>query len=149
MTAAQSRPLFVLGWALLLNMLGSGCTVGAKSFSMDSTSRMPFFGLELKERKPKSTAPTFNSISRSNADVSRVESPLRALPLNTNGLVKTSGGQLVAVTEYDAPRPTTGSFADTPDAVKPQPVQSIPFPMIGGRQSPTGRPESGEIIDFQ
>jgi hypothetical protein len=54
---------------IIINMTHlNGCAVGSRSFSIDSNSRVPFFGLELKERKPKSTAPAYQSIGRSTDD---------------------------------------------------------------------------------
>ncbi len=55
----------------------SGCTIGGKSFTMDSNSRIPFFGLELKERKPKSTAPVYQSIARKKDDPAEVKVALQ------------------------------------------------------------------------
>ena len=55
----------------------SGCAIGGKSFSIDSNSRVPFFGLELKERKPKSTAPAYRSISWSGSGTPEVEVALQ------------------------------------------------------------------------
>ena len=56
-----------------------GCAVDGKSVSIDSNSRIPFFGLELKERQRKSAGPPIHSIR---ADV---QSKVRVEPL---GLVK-------------------------------------------------------------
>jgi hypothetical protein len=61
----------------------SGCTVGGKSFSIDSNSRVPFFGLELQERKPKSTAPAFRSISWSGGGTPEVEVALQRTAITT------------------------------------------------------------------
>lgn len=63
---------------LVIAVQFSGCTVGAKSFSMDSVSRMPFFGLELWERKPKSSGPAFREIRRSRYDVPSIETALNS-----------------------------------------------------------------------
>lgn len=49
-----------LGIGLTLNL--TGCAVASKSMSIDSTSRMPWFGLELKERKKKTEGPLFPSV---------------------------------------------------------------------------------------
>ena len=39
-----------------------GCAVGSKSMSIDSTSKSPWFNLELKGRKRKSDGPDFRSV---------------------------------------------------------------------------------------
>ena len=39
-----------------------GCAVGGRSVSIDSNSRIPFFGLELQERQRKSSGPPVHSI---------------------------------------------------------------------------------------
>ena len=51
----------------------SGCVVGSKGMQMDSTSRMPWFNLELKERKKKSDGPAFRSVRSDNGAKSRVD----------------------------------------------------------------------------
>jgi len=66
----------------------SGCTIGGKSFSIDSNSRVPFFGLELKERKPKSTAPAYQSISWSGGGTPAVEVALQRTATTTVVLPK-------------------------------------------------------------
>lgn len=66
----------------------SGCTVGGKSFSIDSNSRVPFFGLELQERKPKSTAPAYRSISWSGGGNPEVEVALQRTATTTIVLPK-------------------------------------------------------------
>jgi hypothetical protein len=66
-------------WYLMVMVFAglSGCTIGGKSFSIDSNSRIPFFGLELKERKPKSTAPVYHSIARTKDDSAEVKVALQ------------------------------------------------------------------------
>ena len=59
---------------------GIGCAIGGKSASIDSNSRVPFFGLELQERRRHEAAPNFRSIRLDQASDSRVE-PIR---LNSN-----------------------------------------------------------------
>ncbi|MBS0206681.1 MAG: hypothetical protein JSS49_27710 [Planctomycetes bacterium] len=48
--------------AMYLSLAVCGCVVGSKSMSVDSISKMPWFGLELKERKRKSDGPQFRSV---------------------------------------------------------------------------------------
>ena len=75
-------------WMLLVFWLTSpcycgviGCAVGGRSVSIDSNSRVPFFGLELQERKRKSSGPPAHSIRSDNKTDVRIE------PLNlTKGL---------------------------------------------------------------
>lgn len=50
-----------------------GCAVDGKSVSIDSNSRIPFFGLELKERQRKSAGPPIHSIRADVQSVVRVE----------------------------------------------------------------------------
>ena len=51
----------------------SGCVVGNKGMQIDSTSRMPWFNLELKERKKKAEGPAFRSVRSDNGAKSRVD----------------------------------------------------------------------------
>lgn len=50
-----------------------GCAVDGKSVSIDSNSRIPFFGLELKERSRKSAGPPIHSIRADGQSDARVE----------------------------------------------------------------------------
>ncbi|MEI8378835.1 MAG: hypothetical protein WCJ09_01815 [Planctomycetota bacterium] len=50
-----------------------GCAVGSKSMSIDSTSKMPWFGLELKGRKPKSDGPAFRSVRNEKGEKPRID----------------------------------------------------------------------------
>jgi hypothetical protein len=59
-----------LGIGLSLNL--TGCAVGSKSMSIDSTSRMPWFGLELKGRKKKTEGPLFPSVRLGKENKSRL-----------------------------------------------------------------------------
>jgi len=51
----------------------SGCAVGGKSMQIDSTSRMPWFGLELKERSKKSDGPAFRAVKSERDRPSRID----------------------------------------------------------------------------
>ena len=68
-----------------------GCTVGGKSFSMDSNSRVPFFGLELRGTAAlsKSITQFLHLISRSSADGSRIETALQSGPATSTSLFPT------------------------------------------------------------
>ncbi len=57
----------------LIAFAAPGCAIGSKTMSIDSTSRMPWLGLELKGRKPKSDGPPFRSVRNENGDKSRID----------------------------------------------------------------------------
>jgi hypothetical protein len=59
-SAQFRRQLVVSG--VVVALAASGCAVGGKSMSIDSTSKMPWFGLELRERKKKQHGPAFPSV---------------------------------------------------------------------------------------
>lgn len=73
----QYRPKRVplLGkWAVGLCFCGAiGCAVGGRSVSIDSNSRIPFFGLELQERQRKSSGPPIRSIHSDKTSNGRIE----------------------------------------------------------------------------
>ena len=85
--SARSLPRVML---VVSVMAIQGCTVGGRSFSIDSTSRVPFFGLELRGRKPKSDGPAFRSI--------RFERslPFRVKPLGFSSGESRRGASVVA-----------------------------------------------------
>ena len=56
-----------------LSIALSGCVVGSKGMQIDSTSRMPWFNLELKERKKKAEGPAFRSVRSDKGAKSRVD----------------------------------------------------------------------------
>ena len=141
MKAARFRFLYLLFLMSTLTQTVSGCAVGNKSFSMDSTSRMPFFGFELKERKAKNSNPSYNSISRSSEEESRVETMLQVGASKSKYSLKKTDRQVVATSDYDA--------SCQADLGKPQPIQSIPLPLNTKRSVASDRPPSGQIIDFQ
>ena len=97
----------------------TGCAVGSKSMSIDSTSKMPWFGLELKGRKPKSDGPAFRSVRAEQGQGSRIDtlgrstkdqsgdfagSPIRksstALPTTDQSLVSDSTGKDIAEIDF-------------------------------------------------
>jgi hypothetical protein len=80
MMAAPGRCVFAVFFAAAICCVGSGCAVGGKSFAIDSNSRIPFFGLELQERKPKSAAPAYRSIARAKSESSPVKAALQLFP---------------------------------------------------------------------
>ncbi|MFO1040333.1 MAG: hypothetical protein U0941_01020 [Planctomycetaceae bacterium] len=56
-----------------ISLITPGCAIGSKTMSIDSTSKMPWFGLELKGRKPKSDGPSYRSVRNENGDKSRID----------------------------------------------------------------------------
>ncbi len=147
MKAVRGRCVLLFCLSPALFAVGSGCTVGGKSFSMDSNSRVPFFGLELRERKPKSTAPTYNSISRSNTDGSRVEPALRVGSSTASTLLTRGDRQIAIVADTSDAAPPAATIPVQP--VKLPTAQAIPFPEIGERQKMTDRRSASTTIDFQ
>ena len=88
MKAISVQPLLLSSLITTVVISFSGCAIGGKSFSIDSNSRVPFFGLELKERKPKSTAPAYRSISWSGGGTPEVEVALQRTATTTVVLPK-------------------------------------------------------------
>ena len=120
--------------AILLQL--SGCAVGGKSFSIDSNSRVPFFGLELKERKSKGKAPAFDSISRTAANRSRIETISR--PNVIAGQTISQHGERVLITSHPSDETTavrnqvttlaeSDTNSVTPSSIKASPACSIPL----------------------
>jgi hypothetical protein len=103
-----------------------GCTVGGRSVSIDSNSRIPFFGLELKERQRKSSGPPVHSIRLDQKTDTRIES-----------LGSTKGiGFLVRL----------GENRDW----KPSPLAPIAVPRTDANVSSVGVGQQGAIqIDFR
>ena len=73
MTSLMRRRWVPLCMGLCVSMLTGGCAVGGKSMSIDSTSKMPWFGLELKERKKKSDGPAYRAVNLDKSSKSRLE----------------------------------------------------------------------------
>ncbi len=127
----------------------SGCTIGGKSFSIDSNSRVPFFGLELKERKPKSTAPSYRSISQTNRDMPDVKialhvspgTPVLGLKKRDNRLIATSMSDRNPM--YSIPQKGVASTAGEVQTTSiPLPRTDVDRPHVDQRTSSTG-------VDFQ
>lgn len=95
--------------AVLLAMAVSGCVVGGKSFSMDSVSRTPFFGLSLQPKAPDTSESIHRSIRRDSSTVVSAETA----DLRTNSAAS-----------------RTGWWPGTARAAKdqPLPMQAIPLP---------------------
>ena len=73
MKAASGHNALHFGSLAILLGLVCGCTIGGKSAAIDSNSRMPYFGLELKERGPKAGSGLYRSIGRSSNDNTRID----------------------------------------------------------------------------
>ena len=130
----------------------SGCTIGSKSFSIDSNSRVPFFGLELKERKPKSTAPSYQSISRSNRDLSDVKIAFRVGPAIPAAGQSKRDNRLVATTlsdrQYLYSTPSDGEVR-VPNAQKEVPLSTIPLPLTDLERPRADQRVESSDVDFQ
>jgi hypothetical protein len=126
----------------------SGCTIGGKSFSIDSNSRIPFFGLELKERKPKSIAPVYQSIARTNADTSEIKVALQ-IGHSTPGNALNKRAKRLASTSV----PGIDLVSDRVPATHLNPndgiAQTIPLPRTDETQRRVDRQSSPRNVDFQ
>lgn len=160
-TAHRQFAFLICGTVAAIMALG-GCTVGSKSFSMDSISRTPFFGLELKERKPKSSAPTYNSISQSAAIVPRIE-PALGLGSSSGALSKPialsskpvdlqmasdgrrAGTGVPATIKNDA----SGLDTSSKPVAKGRQPQSIPLPRTDDQPGTLDRQTNPSVVDFQ
>lgn len=146
-----------LSCAILVILPLSGCTVGSKSFSMDSISRTPFFGLELRERKPRSTAPSYNSISQAAANDSRIEPALavgfskpmdltsKPVDLTKAGDKRLANARVSGIVKNEIP----GSELTSIPIAKGVGPQSIPLPRTDDRPGPVDRRASSTVVDFQ
>ena len=147
MLVFASRTSLIVCCSAVLTATLCGCTVGSKSFSMDSNSRVPFFGLELRERAKKDDSPRFNSISRSHLDHSRVESALQSSPPGSPGLARTGRALNVAVVgSSDAPAQAATVSPQQPSA---QFTGSTAIPLADERPKLTDRLASIQSTDFQ
>lgn len=152
--SVRGRCLFT--WCLLAIMaaMQGGCTIGGKSFTMDSNSRIPFFGLELKERKPKSSAPAYQSIARTFDTATDVKVALQISPAT---------GKL---TKKRVDHPTPLSFSEIEVSRAPVPVgrpkwsaespasedvaaESIPLPRTDDHARGADRRAAHPDVDFQ
>ena len=108
--------LLVLCLASTLCLSLSGCAVGGRNASIDSNSRIPFFGLELHQRKRKLEGPPIHSIRWNSSSNFRTE-PLRLVDASKSPIQnrdplkqKTNGGRMVSL---PLPRTDTNIFQDT------------------------------------
>jgi len=147
---AAHRPFAVLFCAATAFAgLASGCTVGGKSFYIDSNSRVPFFGLELKERKPKSSAPSYDSISHSRTDNSRIETALGTGSSTSVGLLKKSDPRRATARVSTGNEISTEAITLSQSGSRSRPVQSIPLPRTDDHSSTPERQAASSAVDFQ
>lgn len=149
MRAGWVRCALLCGLVCTFSVAASGCTMGGKSFSIDSNSRIPFFGLELKERKPKVNAPSFNSISRADADSSRIESALQIRSSTSLSLLNSRNKRQTMMSisgdGYEPASSVSKCVADSNSEV----TDSIPIPVTESNRLPSERPASLGAVDFQ
>ncbi len=149
MKAAHSRFAFIACSMSTVVGILSGCAVSGKSFAIDSNSRIPFFGLELQERKPKSSAPSYRSIANMTGDAPRVEVALQMVPAAINGASK-KWNKRPAVNSLPN---ELGNWRDPLLVVKPsgpdQSAQSIPIPITDRQPSLVDRRTTLIAVDFQ
>ena len=159
MKAMHSRCAFSACSITALVVLLSGCTIGGKSFSIDSTSRIPFFGLELKERGPKSSAPVYRSIAQSTSDRSDVTIDLQVARIAAGRTVPSaSNSPAISISTSNShpamakSRRIESSFARKTNLLedrKIKPKVSIPLPRTDVRQRELDRTSAVQQIDFQ
>lgn len=147
MLVFASRASLIVFCSAVVTATLCGCTVGSKSFSMDSNSRVPFFGLELRERTKKDDSPRFNSISRSSLDQSRVATALQSTPSAAVGFARVGRASTVAVVgSSDAPAQAAPVSPQQPSV---QMTMSGAIPLADERPKMTDRLASVQSTDFQ
>ena len=131
-----------------LGLMVSGCAVGGKSFAIDSNSRVPFFGLELKERKPKSDLPTFNSISRSSNDLARLEPAIQSGFNKSKWAGKKQDHRVTAINDNDQTQPSFGQGSISPKGNESAAKLSIAIQTTDVPKDVNIRTSSAAVIDF-
>lgn len=156
MKAALGQFASIVCMMSAMALVSSGCTVGGKSFAIDSNSRVPFFGLELKESKRKQSAPAYRSIARSSSDEISVKvalqsmssSPAIDLKRNSSKLVSTQF--IAAPTDLAAEKRKTRSSDSERATVTQEPVaRSIPLPRTDELPGARERRTATTSVDFQ
>ena len=143
MKTVRGQHAVLLLLASALAVTASGCAVGFRSFSIDSTSRTPFMGFELKERKAKSSAPVYNSISRTDSDAVRIEPALRSQSTPSNSILSLGLKNPFGTKSSDAsPHANHKSESQTSSI-------AIPITVSQGASSPVNRPTNAANFDFQ
>ena len=151
MSTAPAYHVIFMSFSVAVATLVSGCTVGGKSFSMDSNSRAPFFGLELRERKPKSSSPNFSTISRSKTDRHRFDTAVQVGAPGSKMTFKRGNDQFTAhsvpeLTANESDEPPTSS--GVPPKVSQDPASiSLPLDDLTSKNVPS-RTVSSESFNF-
>ena len=127
----------------------SGCTIGGKSFSIDSNSRVPFFGLELKERKPKSSVPSYQSISQTSRDTPDVKIALQVVPKTSASGLRKRDNRLVATSLSDRQSPYPTPLQGVATAPKDVRISSIPLPRTDLDHPRVDPRTKSSDVDFQ
>jgi hypothetical protein len=76
MNAIRLRCELIATTMIVLSVLISGCSVSRRTFSLDSISKTPFFGIELQEKAKPSSYRSINSV--------QLETPRVQVAVNTN-----------------------------------------------------------------
>ena len=145
MKAVRGRFACLMSLASAFAVGIGGCTIGGKSLYIDSNSRVPFFGLELKERQRKASGPSYNSIRRSDADPSRVETAVGGSSSTSVNLLKKGDKRLASVKVDKSSDP--GSVSQK--VPKSKSVQSIPLPRTDDDPGSPDRRVATSVIDFE
>lgn len=156
MKAAFVRFALIVCMISTMTVLSSGCTVGGKSFAIDSNSRVPFFGLELKEGKRKASAPAYRSIARSPSDEISVKVALQSLRSAPTVDLKERSTQLVSTKFTTESTDLTGDRSKkirpavpVTTAAEAAPGISLPLPRTDGLPLTRDRRASAAFVDFQ
>lgn len=146
MKTARGRNATLLIVMAASAVMMSGCTVGFRGFSMDSISRVPFFGFEVKEWRPKSSAPVYNSISLSDNEAARIEPAIKTQTTTPSSNLLTLGLKNPFNSKSsDTPSAATQRFDQTPKSI------AIPPTVSQGSFSPVDRAtaDARSSPDFQ
>ncbi len=149
MKAVFGRRAALLLFSAALVVPVGGCAVGWRSFSFDSTSRVPFFGFELQERKSKSSAPSYNSISRTDSVNSRIETALRMEAGSPRSLRKSDVKSLVGANVFGTLPEVKNEDSHAHHGEKCLQPLSIPLPVTTEPKKPMERRLTGTVPDFQ
>ncbi len=141
-TACGPRVILLLSVAVLAAS-GNGCAVGFKGFSMDSISKMPYFGFELKERKKTSNAPVYNSISQNELETARIEPAVRTDTTASRNFMN------LGIKNPFSSKANGSAAGETQRIDPPQTSITIPVTVTPGAKSSIDRVASTSAIDFQ
>lgn len=126
----------------------SGCTVGGKSFSIDSNSRVPFFGLELRERNRKSSAPAYQSISRTKETNAEIRIAMQGRPTTPSVRVTRPESRSVSIGPVQVTRPPREETAKT-KSLADKGSLAIPLTKAADSRKAPGLSVASDNVDFQ